>query len=314
VAQLRHRASGSRATRVVAPVPPEPLNEPLNEPMNEPIEREAAPDGAAPTATASTNSEKKVGRGKEGGTLHHSDNPSSPRGRNPRGTRLSEDWQPSEADKDFAGQLLGAGRVGPEAEHFRDYYLAAPGERGVKVDWPATWHNWCRKAVRWDRGRRVDESKSVSAAAGRLAEAARRGEFTFGPRPSLIPTDAPKAGGKWYETTVAEAMERVGTGKATAADVRLLKDHNKLEYSKALKNLGSGNFLRTAPGGESFTGPTIDLVAESSAEPAKLTDADVEAPKRDEAQCARMREKLRSIGIRTDASRDDPLAFMGSSL
>src|SRR5690606_28987419 len=32
-----------------------------------------------------------------------------------------------------------------------------------------------------------DDSRSVSRAAGRLAEAANRGEFTFGPRPPVVP-------------------------------------------------------------------------------------------------------------------------------
>lgn len=66
---------------------------------------------------------------------------------------------------------------------------------------PATWLN----DGRWDdepaknegitngfRGSRSlqDDSKSVGRAAGRLAEAARRGELTFGPRPSLLPDES----------------------------------------------------------------------------------------------------------------------------
>ena len=27
---------------------------------------------------------------------------------------------------------------------FRDYWIAQPGQKGVKVDWMATWRNWCR--------------------------------------------------------------------------------------------------------------------------------------------------------------------------
>jgi hypothetical protein len=66
----------------------------------------------------------------------------------------------------------------------------------VFIKHPATWLN----GACWDdeilpgeqnghRGSRPlqDDSKSISRAAGRLAEAARRGEFTFGPRPSLLP-------------------------------------------------------------------------------------------------------------------------------
>lgn len=66
------------------------------------------------------------------------------------------------------------------------------------VKHPATWLN----AGCWDdelttgefenghRGPRPlqDDSKSISRAADKLAEAARRGEFSFGPRPSLLPS------------------------------------------------------------------------------------------------------------------------------
>ncbi len=30
-------------------------------------------------------------------------------------------------------------------EQFRDYWVAQPGQKGVKVDWMATWRNWCRR-------------------------------------------------------------------------------------------------------------------------------------------------------------------------
>jgi hypothetical protein len=28
---------------------------------------------------------------------------------------------------------------------FVDYWIAQPGQRGVKVDWEATWRNWMRR-------------------------------------------------------------------------------------------------------------------------------------------------------------------------
>jgi len=33
------------------------------------------------------------------------------------------------------------------AEHlvFVDYWIAQPGQRGVKLDWEATWRNWMRR-------------------------------------------------------------------------------------------------------------------------------------------------------------------------
>ncbi len=34
------------------------------------------------------------------------------------------------------------------AEEFRDYWIAQPGQKGVKLDWFATWRNWCRRQLR----------------------------------------------------------------------------------------------------------------------------------------------------------------------
>jgi hypothetical protein len=56
--------------------------------------------------------------------------------------RLPDDWQP---DRDAAVKAgLPAGRIDRTAEKFRDYWLAQGGEKGRKVDWLATWRNWCR--------------------------------------------------------------------------------------------------------------------------------------------------------------------------
>lgn len=60
-----------------------------------------------------------------------------------RGTRLPEDWQPSEALVAFAvGMHLDPVHL---AANFRDYWHAVPGQRGRKADWSATWRVWCRK-------------------------------------------------------------------------------------------------------------------------------------------------------------------------
>ena len=37
-------------------------------------------------------------------------------------------------------------RAATEAERFRDYWIAQPGSRGVKLNWESTWRNWCRNA------------------------------------------------------------------------------------------------------------------------------------------------------------------------
>ena len=63
-----------------------------------------------------------------------------------RATRLPDDWQPSQADIDFAlEEGLDDGHIQRTADRFRDHWHAAPGERGRKLDWSATWRNWVRK-------------------------------------------------------------------------------------------------------------------------------------------------------------------------
>jgi uncharacterized protein YdaU (DUF1376 family) len=62
-----------------------------------------------------------------------------------RGTRIPDDWLPNAADALAAG--LPVQNTSLEASKFRDYWRGLPGQRGVKLDWPATWRNWCRKAA-----------------------------------------------------------------------------------------------------------------------------------------------------------------------
>jgi len=48
-----------------------------------------------------------------------------------------------------------AARVDHEA--FCDYWRAQPGQRGLKLDWPATWRNWMRREQeKRSNGRRGD--------------------------------------------------------------------------------------------------------------------------------------------------------------
>lgn len=59
-----------------------------------------------------------------------------------RGSRLPADFSP---DFDFAA-TQGIQSPQEEANKFRDYWQAQPGQKGVKTDWQATWRNWCRNA------------------------------------------------------------------------------------------------------------------------------------------------------------------------
>jgi uncharacterized protein YdaU (DUF1376 family) len=94
-----------------------------------------------------------------------------------RGSRLPDDWEPLDDGRAFA---LSVGIFGEqfniEAARFADYWRAQPGQKGVKTDWPATWRNWCRKAIEHMR----KDSSSTFADRSTAAKAARLAEMTGG--------------------------------------------------------------------------------------------------------------------------------------
>jgi hypothetical protein len=59
----------------------------------------------------------------------------------------------------------GEGHADPpgEWERFRDYWIAQPGQKGVKADWQATWRNWIRRAVDDGRGKKRGGSDGPDA-------------------------------------------------------------------------------------------------------------------------------------------------------
>lgn len=66
-----------------------------------------------------------------------------------RATRIPADFSLTDERRAIA-----AAEKLPDAERtfakFRDYWTAAPGSKGRKIDWDATWRNWCRAEA--DRG------------------------------------------------------------------------------------------------------------------------------------------------------------------
>lgn len=64
-----------------------------------------------------------------------------------RGTRIKEDWM---LPKDWGEWALAEGwpehAIRLEAQKFHDHWKAAPGQKGVKLDWQATWRNWMRNS------------------------------------------------------------------------------------------------------------------------------------------------------------------------
>jgi hypothetical protein len=77
---------------------------------------------------------------------------------NKRGSRLAQDWFLNKSMGDWATQERPDLDVRQVAEQFKDYWVAQAGQKGVKLDWDATWRNWVRntKAVKpnpYDVGR-----------------------------------------------------------------------------------------------------------------------------------------------------------------
>lgn len=72
--------------------------------------------------------------------------------RNDRGARLPADWQPSNADIEFAlTEGFTTVQITRTADRFADYWHTAAGAKARKVSWAATWRNW----VRTDADRRI---------------------------------------------------------------------------------------------------------------------------------------------------------------
>ena len=84
---------------------------------------------------------------------------------NKRGSRLTQDWFLTKAMGDWATQERPDLDVRQVAEQFKDYWVAQAGQKGVKLDWDATWRNWVRntksaKPNPYDVGRLTVASKN----------------------------------------------------------------------------------------------------------------------------------------------------------
>jgi uncharacterized protein YdaU (DUF1376 family) len=64
------------------------------------------------------------------------------------GNRILEGWVlPREWGLWAVEQGMDELSVRREADRFGDYWRSCPGQKGVKLDWQATWRNWIRKAL-----------------------------------------------------------------------------------------------------------------------------------------------------------------------
>lgn len=71
-----------------------------------------------------------------------------------RGTRLPQDWKlpKSWGEWALATFRVSEAQVRSEAERFKNHWLAKAGKDATKIDWQATWRNWCSSDYRaWPR-------------------------------------------------------------------------------------------------------------------------------------------------------------------
>lgn len=65
-----------------------------------------------------------------------------------RASRLTSDWSlPADWIPDATAAGVPVGAVPSESDKFRDYWSAKAGKDAAKLDWRATWRNWCRTAA-----------------------------------------------------------------------------------------------------------------------------------------------------------------------
>ena len=97
-------------------------------PTRAPRDSDASARDSDATVTRREEGKGREGKGKEGVTA--------------RGSRLPENFEP---DFQFATESK-IQNPPEEFAKFRDYWNSQPGQKGVKLDWLATWRNWCRNA------------------------------------------------------------------------------------------------------------------------------------------------------------------------
>jgi hypothetical protein len=84
-----------------------------------------------------------------------------------RGSRLPADFTvPEEWIKEGKEVRIKAGlpsvNLSAEAEHFVDYWVSRAGRDGAKLDWRATWRNWCRNVRTTHANGNLNGSSEVS--------------------------------------------------------------------------------------------------------------------------------------------------------
>lgn len=80
------------------------------------------------------------------------------------GSRLPDDWRPTQDYVNAAMQLnpdYTREWFSATAHKFRDYWVAKTGKDATKADWLATWRNWVRNDLEYNRGKSNAKPKQL---------------------------------------------------------------------------------------------------------------------------------------------------------
>ena len=98
----------------------------------------------------------------------------------PKGSRLKPDWELPDDWRQWARMNFAHASdamVTDEAEKFRDYWIAKTGNAATKLDWQATWRNWCRNSKTIGIVNRPQQPINSGRMAWDEQKAAKRAEF-----------------------------------------------------------------------------------------------------------------------------------------
>ena len=76
-----------------------------------------------------------------------------------RGSRLPDDWRPSESDVQWARDKRPDLKIDDEIEMFCNHWTAKSGKDATKTNWSKTWRNWVLKA--WTKGAATPKGSST---------------------------------------------------------------------------------------------------------------------------------------------------------
>lgn len=126
--------------------------------------------------TMKGNKERNKEGNKEGALQQQSPSHLSKRPAGKKAGRLSVAWQASEGDIAYARNLgMQETMIEREELKFKNYWLSAPGAKGLKRDWNLTWQNWCIRSVEYAAGSQKARGNTSSAMVAAL-QAVRGGQ------------------------------------------------------------------------------------------------------------------------------------------